>query len=290
MSLSRAFTTRRLRLGGESGDAPKVPQRSYTTKGAPGLRHQISAPVQLIHTTNMLSYNAPDLPRQPQSDTSSRSEDDSDTLHTAESTPPTSPDVAKGERSTSPEPNHLSSYFMDPVKDSIKPVTILDDDAPPAIPKRSPSHTKKNSIEAIARSRSLSRISRDSQGSNSTKVAPTFSRSASTSTRASTTSRVSAHQALKQATSGSEPPSPTNASPHRSSKDAHPFGPELAQVTELAEEYGSAKLTPIQEEQQELESRGLVSFSANDYIDAIQSFSTAFFGESQHMKPAPLWI
>ncbi|KND95160.1 hypothetical protein TOPH_00177 [Tolypocladium ophioglossoides CBS 100239] len=282
MSLSRAFTTRRLRLSNDLADDSNLPRRSNTTRG-PLLRHKISAPIQLIHTTNMLSYNAPDLPRPSRSNsTTAKSDEDSDALTTAESTPPTSPDVAPGERSSSPEPNHLTSYFKTPGK-----TLVASEMGPPAIPKRSPSHTKKNSYEAIARSRSVSRMSRESDLSVSTRAGQTFSRPPSTSTRASSASHSSSPHSQKQATPPPPPPAATGLP-----KDAHPFGQELAQVTELAEEYSTnAGLATIDEEQQYLESRGLVKLSATDYLGAIQSLSAAFFAETKHAAaPAPLWI
>lgn len=280
MSLSRAFTTRRLRSSNDLADDGGLPRRSNTTRG-PALRHKISAPIQLIHTTNMLSYNAPDLPRPSRSNsTNTKSDEDSD-AQTAESTPPTSPDVAPGERSSSPEPNHLTSYFKMPGK-----TLVASEMEPPAIPKRSPSHTKKNSYDAIARSRSVSRMSRDSELSVSTKAGQIFSRPPSTSTRASSSSHSSSPHSQKQAT----PPPPPPAT--GLSKDSHPFGQELAQVTELAEEYSTGtRLATIDEEQQYLQSRGLVKLSATDYLGAIQSLSAAFFPETKHTAaPAPLWI
>ncbi|GAO15555.1 hypothetical protein UVI_02020350 [Ustilaginoidea virens] len=255
MSLSRAFTTRRLRQGSDLGDSIKMPQRSNTVTRPvpPNIRDIISAPVQLIHTTNMLSYNAPDIPRAARSNSrkSSNSGSDADSQTTADTTPPTSPDVS------SPQPNHLSCYF----KTGASPLTALMSDAePPAIPKRSPSHTKKNSYEAIAHQRS-----------------------------------VSLSCSRKQVATPPPPcqePSPAAFSPVQPSKDTHPFGQELAQVTELAEEYvNSSRLCVIDEEQQYLTSRGLCKFSPSDYMSAIQDVAGTFFPERIHAtSTTPLWI
>ncbi|KAJ6446089.1 NAD-dependent histone deacetylase SIR2 [Purpureocillium lavendulum] len=293
MSLARAFTTRRQRSSNELGsDGGNVPRRSNTTAKGPILRHKISAPVQLIHTTNMLSYNAPDLPRPSRSSSTKTKSDEESDAATVDSTPPTSPDVAPGERCSSPEPNHLTSYFRAPAKtmDARGAAT-----PPPAIPKRSPSHTKKNSYDAIARSRSVSRMSRDSEQSTSTKTGQTFSRPPSTSTRASSASHTSTPQsAQKQQAVASPPPAatPTTSFQQLMAKDQHPFGQELAQVTELAEEYSAgSNLDTIDEEQQYLDSRGLIKLSADDYLGAIQSLTSTFFPELRHAKPpAPLWI
>lgn len=278
MSLSRAFTTRRLKLGGGDGEGSSfLPRRNNTTKAAPNpeIRHKISAPVQLIHTTNMLTYSAPDLPRPSRINSGShRSEDDSDSIQT-DSTPPTSPEFDRY-KTTSPEPNHLTSYFMN---------TQVVSPTAPAIPKRAASHTKQNSYEALARNRSTSRMSRESENSISSRGGATFSRSASVSTQASSSSQ--SGTPLKT----TAPSLPGPVRPQRATKE--PFGQELAQVTELVEEYGtSQRLKSIEEEEEQmLQSQGLQKFSANDYICALQGLSTSFFPESNHKTQATaLWI
>ncbi|KAH6606381.1 hypothetical protein Trco_005534 [Trichoderma cornu-damae] len=319
MSLSRAFTTRKLRLSSDSGDA-RGPQRSNT------LRHKISAPVQLVHTTNMLSYNAPDLPR-PGRTGSARSLDDSDSFATAESTPPTSPDAAPGERTPSPKPNHLSGYF----RGSAKPVAPAEPEPAPVIPQRSPTHTKKNSVDAVARSRSISRISRDSELSAASKSLQAFSRTPSVSTRSSAHSSSVSGRSVKQPLAPAAPipkapapkapapkapalkapapmaptvppaaPAPLSVQPpiaaqHHASKDSHPFGPELAQVTELAEEYSSGSQLELADEDVEyIRAKGLVRLRPDDYLSMMQGLSSLFFSpEPSHPAPttaAPLWI
>ncbi|RCI15402.1 hypothetical protein L249_6775 [Ophiocordyceps polyrhachis-furcata BCC 54312] len=256
MSLSRAFTTRRLRLS--TADGGQTPRRSHSM-----LRHKISAPIELIHTTNMLSYNAPDIPRTSSLDTDSQ-----------ESTPPTSPEVGSG--SSSPHPNHLTLYFESPAKS----MAVVEEEKPPQIPRRSPSHTKKNSFDAIARSRSASRLSSHSDLSFSTKAGQSFSRSSSTSTRASSISQVSATK--QQA-------SPPPAAATTTTTDGHPFGQELAKVKELAEEFSvDSRLPVIDEEQQYLDARGLIKLSADEYLGAIHSLASAFFPDSKHAMTT--WI
>ncbi|OAA42679.1 hypothetical protein NOR_04810 [Metarhizium rileyi] len=290
MSLSRAFTTRRRRGGSDLAGGLKMPQRSNTTKLPVNIRDKISAPVQLLHTTNMLSYNAPDIPRSFRSNsTTSKSASGSDveSQSIADSTPPTSPDV-----SSSPEPNHLSCYFKAAGSPSM---TLPVEAEPPAIPKRSPSHTKKNSYEAIARHRSVSRMSRDSDNSSFFKAGQTFSRPQSTSTRASSASHMSSPLSQKQSTPPPPPPSSTASTTltQLQPKESHPFGQELAQVTELAEEYNNTSvcLDTIDEEQQYLDNRGLRRFNPDDYLSAIQGVSAIFFPERNHAtSAAPLWI
>ncbi|KAL7791022.1 hypothetical protein V8C37DRAFT_166500 [Trichoderma ceciliae] len=312
MSLSRAFTTRKLRISSDSGDS-KGPHRSHT------LRHKISAPVQLVHTTNMLSYNAPDLPRPGRTD-SAKSLDDSDSFATTESTPPTSPDVAPGERTPSPKPNHLSGYF----KNIAKPVVPAEPGSAPMIPQRSPTHTKKNSVDAIARSRSIARISRDSELSAASKSLQAFSRPPSVSTHSSAhfSAHSSAHsssissRSVKQSLAPAAPmapmapmapvapvapvaPAPLSVQPsiaaqHHLAKDSNPFGPELAQVTELAEEYSSgSQLELVDEDTEYIRTNGLVKLRPDDYLSMIQGLSSLFFSEPSHPAPkaaAPLWI
>lgn len=288
MSLARAFTTRK-RANLDLQDGSALPQRSNTTKVSSNqIRNKISSPVQLVHTTNMLSYNAPDLPRPSlagfnvgSGPASTKSEDDSDTLNTVDSTPPTSPDVAPGERCPSPVPNHLSTYFMAP----FKPLTSAAQEAP-VIPQRSPSHTKKASYDAINRQRSLSRISKASDNSLSSKSSMTFSRSSSTST---SMSHMSTHSRKMSAPPRPPPLSPVAPIP---AVQSHPFGQELAQVTELVEELSVKKPTKAMEEDEKyITSKGLARFGVNDYLNMVDDIATSFFPDTNHIRAAgPMWI
>ena len=292
MSLSRAFTTRRGRAGDSSDSS--MPQRSLTTKGPMNLRSKISGPVELVHTTNMLSYNAPDLPRLKHhglpsvstSSSASKSEDDSDTLNTLDSTPPTSPDVAPGERSSSPDPTHLSTYFTAPLKPL--PPTPLSE--APVIPKRSPSHTKKASMDAINRQQSISRMSKSSDNTLSTKASMTFSRSSSTSTNLS---HLSTHSRKLSAPPRPAAPLSPSAMQTTPTKDSHPFGQELAQVTELVEELTvrPALTAEMAEDEKYLNSKGLAQLGINDYLSIVEELATSFFPDTTHIRAAgPMWI
>ncbi|KAJ4865431.1 hypothetical protein T069G_01961 [Trichoderma breve] len=108
---------------------------------------------------------------------SPKSLDDSDSFATNESTPPTSPDIATGERTPSPKPNHLSDYL----KNSTKPAALVEPEPAPMIPQRSLTYTKKNSVDAVARLRSISRNTRDSDLSASPRSLQAFSRTPSVS-------------------------------------------------------------------------------------------------------------
>jgi len=246
-SLSRAFTTRRA----AKKDADMSPKRSLTTKYSISgtIRNKISAPVELLSTTNMLSYNAPDIYPSSSSSKSSLSGDDSDRSPLSVSTAMTSPDTSSVESSpTSPKPNHLSCYF------GARSTHSGSGDDAPTIPKRAPSHTKKNS-EILARKRSTSRQA---------------SRQNSTSTARSSFQMFS---------------------PNPDTVEHNPFGPELAQVSELAEEYAISKpkLTVVDEEEQELVSRGLFKFRAEDYMSEIQGLFSSAFGDARPTMPS-LWI
>ncbi|KAH7162983.1 hypothetical protein B0J13DRAFT_26068 [Dactylonectria estremocensis] len=307
MSLARAFTNRKARMGSDLSDNTKSPQRSNSTRnnGFPLMRHKISGPIQLVHTTNMLSYNAPDLPQSAKNNNvseisgpilrnkasirSTDSDSPSETTSVAESSPPTSPDVSPVHECPGPEPNHLSTYFM--VSDKAQ-IMAMQADAP-AIPRRSPSHTKQNSYDTIARHRSTSRMSKDSDHSVSTKASFTFSRTSSTSTRASSASSLSNNHVQKTAPPPVPPPAARPNFQQRA-KESHPFGHELAQVTELAEEYGARRDSKHDDEDNTyIKSKGLVKFSADDYISDVQNLINSFFPEVAHAKPAaPLsgWI
>ncbi|KAF4973893.1 hypothetical protein FZEAL_9150 [Fusarium zealandicum] len=292
MSLSRAFTARKAKMAAHNdlGDLVNTPHRSNSARDRqhPILRHKISAPIQLVHTTNMLSYNAPDIPQSLRSKSSLRSVEDSEVPSTAESTPPTSPDVSPVKECPGPEPNHLSTYFMFSDKPSVMPKIV----EAPIIPKRSPSHTKQNSYDAIARHRSASRLSKDSEHSVSTKASFNFSRSSSTSTQASSASLTSAGQTQKPTPAPVAAPAPPPSFHQRTLKDSHPFGQELAQVTELAEEYGAKSNNKDDDEDSEyFKSQGLVRFTAEDYLSDVQSLLSSFFPEVSHAKPTTaLWI
>ena len=79
---------------------------------------------------------------------------------------------------------------------------------------------------------------------------------------------------------------------HVETMDHHPFGKELAQVTEIAEEYGlTERMAIVAPEEQELISQGYHKFSAEEYIAAIRPYYKAAFGEPK-AKPvtSSMWI
>lgn len=58
----------------------------------------------------------------------------------------------------------------------------------------------------------------------------------------------------------------------------HPFGAELEQVNELAEEIGARNVMILDEEEQFLMSQGLFKFGVEEYMDEIQGLFGGSFG------------
>ncbi|KAK4158180.1 hypothetical protein C8A00DRAFT_11024 [Chaetomidium leptoderma] len=321
MSIARAFTTRRVKQSVQAAEFDKAPHRSNSTKPSMGsLRHKISSPVELLHTTNMLSYNAPDIHPMSASSTGSsqRSDDDmSDSALTNGTTPPTSPDIESSpKRTLSSEPNHLSCFFTAPPQQTAAPAVQPE---APVIPQRAPSHSKKQ-YNTLVRQRSTSGMSQQSSHRTvSTKASFTFSRSSSSSTSTSVSStpmyphhhhhksKLSAAPVAASFSPASPPrPQPPSSSQHQQqhqhqqhqqhrkdySESQHPFGPELAQVSEIAEEYGvkeHVSSSAIDREEQEMLAKGLVKFSADDYLSEVRGLfaSLMVVAPPPSLRPAP---
>lgn len=92
------------------------------------------------------------------------------------------------------------------------------------------------------------------------------------------------------------PPPVTLNKPARNSTDIfnktadpnHPFGRELAQVNEIAEEFGAtARL--LDEEEQEIMTKGLYKFNVEEYLDEIAELYGGIF-EDQLTSLAKPWI
>lgn len=315
MSIARAFTTRRVKQSMQAAEAGNAPNRANSMKGLVGsIRHKISSPVELIHTTNMLSYNAPDIHPTSASPTSSsqRSDDDvSDSALTNGTTPPTSPDIESlPKRSQSREPNHLSSYFT--ISSDRQPAVPAAQPEAPAVPQRALSHSMKKPHNIPVRQRSASGMSQQSQRTVSTKASFSFSRSSSSSTSTSATSHSSGpayHRSKLSSTVAAASPaaSYSPASPPRPqlprqqqqqqrrkdfSESQHPFGPELAQVSEIAEEYGVKEqvVDVINVEEQEMLEKGLLKFSAEEYLSEVSGLFASFILPPRDIVAASTWI
>ena len=236
MDLARAFTKRNKRP-----DATLLsPTRaaSMRSHSGPIKRSAISQPLELLSTTNILAFNAPDLHSAISSATSSA--DESDSSLNFSSSRGTSPDTSSIESAPSPvEPNHLTDYFKTSGRSASsagkfrRPNGSSDVDVP-TIPSRAMSHTKRSHQE-IARQRSVSQ----------SVPPPTAIHSPS-----------NARSSIDMFSSKPE----TN----------HPFGAELAQVNELAEEIGARRVMILDDEELFLTAHGLQKFGAEEYLDEIQ--------------------
>lgn len=70
--------------------------------------------------------------------------------------------------------------------------------------------------------------------------------------------------------------------------EAHPFGKELEQVNEVAEEFGSPHV--LDEEEQILYRKGLQKFTVEDYICEIEELYGNVFEDKTGTISAGLWL
>ncbi|KAL9607830.1 MAG: hypothetical protein Q9167_007293 [Letrouitia subvulpina] len=258
MELARALTKRSKR----SDLTLQSPTRGTSIRKHNGaVDHSIiSPPIELLSTTNVQALNAPDLHsslRNPPLSSSSSSIGDSDmSLAFSASSRDTTPETSSIESAPSPvEPNHLTSYFQSTNKPSVGSLAHQSDVDVPAVPSRAKSHTKL-SHQASARKRS-----------NSRKIPPPNV----------------IHTEVAPARSSIDM---FNGSPEVD----HPFGAELAQVNELAEEIGASEAKILDEEEQYLVENGLCKFTVDDYIDEIQSFFQGMGLSNSFNAPNSIWI
>lgn len=276
MSLARAVTKRIKRT--EVPSSPPTRSQSVKMPSTQIDRSKISLPVALVSTTNMLSYNAPDIAtmRHVSSSTASThsSADDSDhSASTSRSRASTvnSRDTALTDASsvesspTSPAPNHLSGYFPSAGKQlrkststsslhQVKEETV---DVVPAIPQRALSHSKR-AHERLAAKRSI--VNMNSRGSMG-------------SLRHSREQRSSVD--MFSATIAEE---------------SHPFGRELEQLNEIVEEFGGVvRDAETEADLTVMRSRNLAAFCAADYLADIRPLFHSRFGLPQQAPPMA-WI
>lgn len=271
-------------------EVPKLstePSRSQSVKSPQKIdRTNISLPVALVSTTNMLSYNAPDistLRNVPSSTSLSHSSaDDSDhsvstrsraSSHGSRDT--TLTDASSVSSSpTSPAPNHLSGYFSSGGKQLKKSASTtsmcqLREDAAtepvPAIPERAISHSKR-AHERLAHKRSLQNVSSHTRGLNS--------RGSLGSVRLSREQRSS----LDMFASAIQ------------EEGTHPFGRELEQLNEVAEEFnGVCRDAEADADLSVMRSRNLAAFCAAEYLSEITPLFNSRFGLPPQAAPMA-WI
>ena len=235
MDLARAFTKRNKRPDPSLLSPTRA--ASMRNRSGPIKRSAISQPLELLSTTNILAYNAPDIYSAVSSATSSSDESDSSMIFSSRGT---SPDNSSVDSAPSPmEPNHLTDYFRTPGRSpssagKFRRSNDSSDADVPSIPSRAMSHTKKSHQE-IARQRSLS-------------------------------------QSIPPPTTIHNPSHARSSIDMFSSKPEvnHPFGAELEQVNELAEAIGARDVMILDDEEMFLMSHGLQKFGAEEYVDEIQ--------------------
>lgn len=255
MSLSRAFTKRVKRA-----EVPAVPTRGTSVKYPPGTinRSLISLPTELISTTNVQALNAPDIRSISTSSLGSSdgsgNESDFSTIDRSflgNAGTDTSSIESSPATPVTPPLGDLDSFF-----DNKQPAVEADlpppaTFSPPAIPQRAPSHSKKAHLEH-SRKRSMQRLS----------PPPTT---------------ITA-------------PKSGNSQEHLTGNSIsdHPFGRELAQVHEVAEGFGASNAL-LDEEEQEILSKGLCKFGVEDYLDEIAGLYGGIFED--HLGPmSKPWI
>lgn len=255
-TITRAFTTRTKRLdisAPMSHHEGQIKFSSGTIK-----RGKISAPIELLSTTNMLAYNAPDIGSTTGSTTSSsasslQSPRDSE-LSSAQqsiSTPTTSPDGSTHESSPIDQASSTSSFPVRSATMTSKPRSSNSSSTDaPLVPKRALSHTKR-SHQDLAHQRSLKRTSPPS---------------------------------LRTARSN---PS-TKATEETPKPEPHPFGRELAQVNEVVEDFGGGYA--LEEEETILLQKGLLKFIADEYTAEIEPLYANIFGDQLRSVAPTVWV
>lgn len=233
MELARALTTRRR----DAAASRPTPSRMVSINKAHAAgsidRAAISRPLELLSTTNVLAYNAPNI---------YASSDESEASFTmTASSRATTPDLDSASCSTaatsSPiEPaNMLHGHFQSirrPSQSSHSHKESLDSVIPP-LPQRLHQRPKTPQVPPI----------------------PTQS----------------LVQPLKMPSAPSPVTSPMDRNMFSNLPDAeHPFGAELAQVNELAEGFSARDVIIMDEEEQFLLDHGLYKYGVHEYVDEIQ--------------------
>lgn len=256
MSLARAFTKRIKR------EEVPTPTRSGTVRYAQGTikRNMISLPTELISTTNVQALTAPDIRAVSASSSgaSVNSANDSDfstidrSFLSSNGTDDSSIDGSSPATPITP-PMESSKSFFDSKQPLFGSVAVASESLPdaPVIPRRAPSHSKKAHVE-LSQNWSIQRMS--------------------------------------------PPPTSLEKLTIRNSADifnptaepGHPFGKELAKVNEVAEDFG-ATMAVMDEEEQEILSKGLHKFSVNDYINEIAGLYGGVFDGQLGMLANP-WV
>ncbi|KAK8236238.1 hypothetical protein IWZ00DRAFT_446626 [Phyllosticta capitalensis] len=301
--LSRSLTTRRAK---KADRVNSPPARAFSVRKPAGSnsseRVKISGPVNLISTTNMLSYHAPDIipkgVRQATIDTyssnaSTRSTDESDHSSTSSRSRQVSTDASSLESApTSPESHQARGGFFDP---------------PPRADRAKALH-RSASTTSLSRPGISPRSSAESQTKKSLEPKRSVPRRARSHSK-------EAHEimARKRSVRSGQPPALSphsrNGSKHeqRSSFDmfkhghsssdvdpAHPFGRELEQLNEVVEELGTTiRDVALDEDTRHMRDKGLARFCAADYLAEIAPLAAKTYKTKVSTAPTPMnttWI
>nr|POF20029.1 hypothetical protein CFP56_52278 [Quercus suber] len=256
MSLVRAFTTRRTKPDISVNTSGMVGRAASQRAGKPLVnRAQISSPVALVSTSNLLLNNARDIagtrPIQRRnvsgSTVASTIGEESDSsvgsVHSDETAMTDTSSVEASSPITPVEPNHLSCYFKPAVDTETKASShsrtssatpSLDT---PKIPQRVPSHSKR-AHESVHRQRSIRRMMSPE---------PPSCEFARTSVEIAT-------------------------QPIIEEPKENPFGSELSQLEEVAEEFSHVVSdAEADADAKVLLAYGLAVFSATEYMTEIQN-------------------
>jgi hypothetical protein len=261
MELARAFTMRGKKPEMQISTPMYIGRAASQRAGRPVQRSAISSPVALVSTSNVQLNNAQAIAGTSPIDMRNVSSGSSITSSSADDS-----DASSGHRSNdtvtdassideSPvEPNHLSCYFKPAVdtehkspmhSPSLSTTSSMDT---PRLPQRVPSHSKK-AHESLHRKRSVQRM-----------LSPPA------------TSRDIVRNSAEMF-------SPTKSSFVEAPKE-NPFGSELAQLDEVAEEFGQVVCdAESQADMAVIKSRDLACHSASDYLADIQSLIYETFHE-----------
>lgn len=251
MSLVRAFTTRRSKP--DHLENVHVGRAASQRQGRPVHRTQISSPVVLLSSTNALSYDAPDIAgtapvggTRDFSSSSSRSSHEGSDASTFDISSNT--DASSIENSPiNPEPEpNHLSCYFKSAQDSSPTLQSRTSVDAPSIPQRVPSHSKK-AHERVHRKRSVQRM-----------MSPPSS-------------------IVRNSTEMFKP---------IEAPQENPFGNELAQLDEVAEELSYAvRDAEAEEDAAYMEAHGLARYDADSYFAEIHSL----IYETYHAEE-PIWI
>ncbi|KAK8181869.1 hypothetical protein HDK77DRAFT_82132 [Phyllosticta capitalensis] len=325
--LSRSLTTRRAK---KADRVNSPPARAFSVRKPAGSnsseRVKISGPVNLISTTNMLSYHAPDIipkgVRQATIDTyssnaSTRSTDESDHSSTSSRSRQVSTDASSLESApTSPESHQARGGFFDPppradrAKALHRSASTTSLSRPGISPRSSAESQTKKSLEP---KRSVDNIRQQRDVAHRTpetipEITPEVPRRARSHSK-------EAHEimARKRSVRSGQPPALSphsrNGSKHeqRSSFDmfkhghsssdvdpAHPFGRELEQLNEVVEELGTTiRDVALDEDTRHMRDKGLARFCAADYLAEIAPLAAKTYKTKVSTAPTPMnttWI